>query len=91
MLVNIIIFISHHFHHYHNYHQAASHSEADDHHHDMIGGLNGGKRVDYVLQEKPIELLNDHLFALASPQSYWLVVHAFMHELCCELIYSIMN
>ncbi|CAH1783250.1 unnamed protein product, partial [Owenia fusiformis] len=32
-----------------------------------IGSLNqGGRRVDYVLQEKPIESFNDYLFALGS-------------------------
>jgi len=29
-----------------------------------IGMLNGGNRIDYVLQEKPIESFNEYLFAL---------------------------
>ena len=36
-----------------------------------VGRLNGGRRVDYVLQEKPIEKLNEYLFALSSHLSYW--------------------
>ncbi len=33
--------------------------------------LNQGRRVDYVLQEKPIEIFNDYLFALGSHACYW--------------------
>ena len=36
-----------------------------------VGQLNRGRRVDYVLQEKPIEKLNEYLFALSSHLSYW--------------------
>jgi len=36
-----------------------------------IGRLNCGRRVDYVLQEKPIESFNDYLFALSSHACYW--------------------
>ncbi|KAK3727045.1 hypothetical protein QZH41_012545 [Actinostola sp. cb2023] len=36
-----------------------------------IGQLNGGNRIDYVLQEKPIESLNEYLFALSSHVCYW--------------------
>ena len=36
-----------------------------------VGCLNLGRRVDYVLQEKPIEKLNQYLFALSSHLSYW--------------------
>ena len=36
-----------------------------------VGRLNLGRRVDYVLQEKPIEKLNQYLFALSSHLSYW--------------------
>ena len=36
-----------------------------------VGRLNGGRRIDYVLQEKPIEKLNEYLFALSSHLSYW--------------------
>uniref|UniRef100_A0A2K6SCS3 DDHD domain-containing protein n=1 Tax=Saimiri boliviensis boliviensis TaxID=39432 RepID=A0A2K6SCS3_SAIBB len=31
-----------------------------------VGMLNGGQRIDYVLQEKPIESFNEYLFALQS-------------------------
>ena len=37
-----------------------------------IGSLNqGGRRIDYVLQEAPIESFNDYLFALGSHMCYW--------------------
>uniref|UniRef100_A0A673Y378 SEC23 interacting protein n=1 Tax=Salmo trutta TaxID=8032 RepID=A0A673Y378_SALTR len=36
-----------------------------------IGMLNGGNRIDYVLQEKPIESFNEYLFALQSHLCYW--------------------
>ncbi|CAF3993390.1 unnamed protein product [Rotaria sordida] len=36
-----------------------------------IGKLNQGRRIDYVLQHRPIEVLNDYLFAFASHVSYW--------------------
>ncbi|KAK6178146.1 hypothetical protein SNE40_012963 [Patella caerulea] len=36
-----------------------------------MGQLNAGRRIDYVLQEKPIESFNDYLFALTSHGCYW--------------------
>ncbi|XP_068404772.1 SEC23-interacting protein isoform X2 [Eschrichtius robustus] len=36
-----------------------------------VGTLNGGRRIDYVLQEKPIESFNEYLFALQSHLCYW--------------------
>uniref|UniRef100_A0A5K3EY82 DDHD domain-containing protein n=1 Tax=Mesocestoides corti TaxID=53468 RepID=A0A5K3EY82_MESCO len=33
--------------------------------------LNQGRRIDYVLQEGPLESLNDYLFALSSHAVYW--------------------
>ncbi|CAE1287477.1 SEC23-interacting protein,Phospholipase DDHD2 [Acanthosepion pharaonis] len=45
---------------------ASSHDEEIN-----MGQLNEGRRVDYVLQEKPIESFNDYLFALASHGCYW--------------------
>uniref|UniRef100_A0A673LRC2 SEC23-interacting protein-like n=1 Tax=Sinocyclocheilus rhinocerous TaxID=307959 RepID=A0A673LRC2_9TELE len=39
-----------------------------------VGMLNGGKRIDYVLQEKPIESFNEYLFALQSHLCYWYVM-----------------
>lgn len=36
-----------------------------------IGKLNGGRRIDYVLQEKPIELFNEYIFAFTSHANYW--------------------
>ncbi|GMH56920.1 hypothetical protein TrRE_jg5291, partial [Triparma retinervis] len=35
------------------------------------GRLNGGERVDYVLQEKEIESTNEYLFALGAHSMYW--------------------
>ncbi|XP_053548631.1 SEC23-interacting protein isoform X2 [Bombina bombina] len=36
-----------------------------------VGMLNSGRRIDYVLQEKPIESFNEYLFALQSHLCYW--------------------
>ena len=36
-----------------------------------VGSLNGGRRVDYVLQEKPFESLNEYVFAFQSHLTYW--------------------
>lgn len=33
--------------------------------------LNKGKRIDYMLQEKPIEFFNQYIFALATHACYW--------------------
>lgn len=38
-----------------------------------LGKLNGGRRVDYVLQEAPFELFNEYIFAMASHVCYWQV------------------
>lgn len=37
----------------------------------LFGRLNGGRRVDYVLQEAPLEFFNEYLFALTSHVCYW--------------------
>lgn len=37
----------------------------------VIGQLNEGRRIDYVLQERPIESFNDYIFALTSHGCYW--------------------
>lgn len=36
-----------------------------------IGQLNGGRRIDYVLQEAPFEYINEYIFALTSHVCYW--------------------
>ncbi|XP_023031194.1 uncharacterized protein LOC6641580 isoform X2 [Drosophila willistoni] len=36
-----------------------------------LGKLNDSKRVDYVLQEAPLELINEYIFALSSHVCYW--------------------
>lgn len=36
-----------------------------------LGQLNDGKRIDYVLQEAPLEFFNEYLFALTSHVCYW--------------------
>lgn len=38
-----------------------------------LGVLNGGRRIDYVLQEAPLEFFNEYLFALSSHVCYWYV------------------
>ena len=41
----------------------------------QIGRLNEGERIDYVLQESPLELVNEYLFSLSSHLCYWYVHH----------------
>jgi len=48
-----------------------SHAENTDGQEIKIGKLNEGNRIDCVLQEKPIEKLNEYLFALSSHLCYW--------------------
>lgn len=36
-----------------------------------LGRLNQGQRIDYVLQEAPLEFFNGYLFALTSHVCYW--------------------
>ncbi|XP_039451470.1 uncharacterized protein LOC120430431 isoform X2 [Culex pipiens pallens] len=36
-----------------------------------LGKLNGSRRVDYVLQEAPLEFFNEYIFALTSHVCYW--------------------
>ncbi|XP_077600390.1 triacylglycerol hydrolase DDHD2-like isoform X2 [Stigmatopora nigra] len=36
-----------------------------------MGMLNAGRRIDFVLQEKPIESFNEYLFAIQSHLCYW--------------------
>ena len=36
-----------------------------------VGQLNGGRRIDYVLQEAPLESFNEYLFALKTHVCYW--------------------
>ncbi|KAL0858442.1 hypothetical protein ABMA27_012318 [Loxostege sticticalis] len=38
---------------------------------EMLGHLNAGRRVDYVLQEAPFEMINEYLFAMSSHVCYW--------------------
>ena len=51
----------------------------------LLGQLNQGRRIDYVLQERPIESFNDYLFALGSHYSYWYVGEA-VSDLIQEII-----
>lgn len=47
-------------------------SEIDTGETDMaLGKFNAGKRIDYVLQEAPLEIINEYLFALTSHVCYW--------------------
>lgn len=38
---------------------------------EKLGRLNGGRRIDYVLQEAPLEMINEYLFAMSSHVGYW--------------------
>ena len=50
-----------------------------------VGKLNGGRRIDYVLQEAPFEYINEYIFALSSHVCYWLVP---FHKLKCLIFIS---
>lgn len=39
-----------------------------------LGKMNGGRRIDYVLQEAPLEIINEYLFALTSHVCYWYAI-----------------
>lgn len=43
----------------------------DENAHIRIGSLNGGRRIDYVLQEAPYETFNEYVFALSTHVGYW--------------------
>jgi len=45
--------------------------EPDDNPTAIPSDLNSGRRIDYVLQEAPMESFNEYLFALASHLCYW--------------------
>lgn len=36
-----------------------------------VGRINAGRRIDYVLQEAPLEFFNEYIFALTSHVCYW--------------------
>lgn len=36
-----------------------------------VGCLNGGDRIDYVLQEAPLETFNQYISAVRSHVVYW--------------------
>lgn len=47
------------------------HNNDDDGVNLKVGKLNGGRRIDYVLQEAPFEYINEYIFALTSHICYW--------------------
>lgn len=50
----------------------AANSDVDPGETDLpLGRLNQGRRIDYVLQEAPLEFFNGYLFALTSHVCYW--------------------
>lgn len=53
------------------FHFSASPLEQEEKQMIQVGKLNGGRRIDYVLQEKPIESFNEYLFAIQSHLCYW--------------------
>lgn len=36
-----------------------------------LGKLNDSKRIDYVLQEAPLEFINEYIFAMGAHVCYW--------------------
>ncbi|XP_063221655.1 SEC23-interacting protein isoform X2 [Bacillus rossius redtenbacheri] len=55
------------------HHEAESSSSTNgDVESDMfLGRLNGGRRIDHVLQEAPLESFNEYVFAMTSHVCYW--------------------
>lgn len=47
----------------------------------QIGKVNGGRRIDYVLQEAPLESFNEYIFALTSHVGYWYFFYIITFEL----------
>lgn len=47
-----------------------------------FGRLNQSKRLDYVLQEAPLEFFNEYLFALTAHVCYWEVSRKFENHDC---------
>ena len=47
--------------------------------------LNSGGRLDYVLQERPIEKMSQYVFAIKAHHSYW------QNEDCCLFLQNILN
>ncbi|TRY57697.1 hypothetical protein DNTS_025918 [Danionella cerebrum] len=45
--------------------------EPEDRNCTQVGMLNHGRRIDFVLQETPIESFNEYLFAIQSHLCYW--------------------
>ncbi|CAL8071841.1 unnamed protein product [Orchesella dallaii] len=43
----------------------------DDNSNIHIGSLNGGRRIDHVLQEAPYETFNEYVFAMSTHVGYW--------------------
>ncbi len=50
---------------------AVSPMEQEERNFTKVGTLNRGRRVDFVLQETPIESFNEYLFAIQSHLCYW--------------------
>lgn len=52
-------------------HESSNASELEANLNIVVGKLNGGRRIDYVLQEAPLESFNEYLFAIGSHVCYW--------------------
>jgi hypothetical protein len=52
--------------------EKGSSSDQDASHSLILGSLNGGRRIDYMLQEKEIDRANEYVAALAAHSCYWL-------------------
>uniref|UniRef100_A0A673X2X8 DDHD domain containing 2 n=1 Tax=Salmo trutta TaxID=8032 RepID=A0A673X2X8_SALTR len=48
-----------------------------------VGMLNGGRRFDYVFQEKPLESFDEYLFAIQSHLCYWDSEDTVKHATVC--------
>ncbi|KAI5639338.1 DDHD domain-containing protein [Phthorimaea operculella] len=53
---------------------------------EMLGALNNGRRVDYVLQEAPFEMINEYLSSMTSHVCYWTRLFQLTPEMLGALI-----
>ena len=60
-------------HNQNNYSMNSDYDHNDDSYGQSLsaGALNSGRRIDYVLQESPVEAFNEYLFAIRAHACYW--------------------
>lgn len=56
-----------------------------------LGQLNQSRRIDFVLQEAPLEFFNEYLFALTSHVCYWYVYLNLLRQFQMKHVQLIIN